>query len=120
MTRTDEGAERKRERESRVMAEMISLYCRDVHHTAKGSLCPECAALSAYAQKRIVRCPFMRTKTFCSVCSVHCYAPEQQEKIREVMRYSGPRILFRHPVMCVHHGIDTLEAEMRSKEKTKA
>ena len=93
MRRSDEETERKRARESRVVHEMIALYCRGIHHTAKGSLCPECEALDAYAQKRIARCPFMRTKTFCSVCSVHCYAPKRQEEIRQVMRYADPRIL---------------------------
>ena len=68
MRRSDEETERKRARESRAVHEMIALYCRGIHHTAKGSLCPECEALDAYAQKRIARCPFMRTKTFCSVC----------------------------------------------------
>ena len=105
MRRSDEETERKRARESRVVHEMIALYCRGIHHTAKGSLCPECEALDAYAQKRIARCPFMRTKTFCSMCSVHCYAPKRQEEIRQVMRYADPRILFRHPVMCLHHAL---------------
>ena len=120
MTRSDEETERKRARESRVVHEMIALFRRGVHHTAKGSLCPECEALDAYAQKRIARCPFMRTKTFCSVCSVHCYAPKQQEEIRQVMRYAGPRILFHHPAMCMHHAIDTLEAKRQSQERAKA
>lgn len=115
MRRSDEETERKRARESRVVHEMIALYCRGIHHTAKGSLCPECEALDAYAQKRIARCPFMETKTFCSQCRIHCYVPDMREKVREVMRYSGPRILFRHPVMCVHHGLDTLGAKMQSK-----
>ena len=53
MRRSDEETERKRARESRVVHEMIALYCRGIHHTAKGSLCPECEALDAYAQKRI-------------------------------------------------------------------
>ena len=32
----------KREREKRMVSEMIALYCRKKHHT-KGGLCPECA-----------------------------------------------------------------------------
>ena len=38
----------KREREKRMVSEMIALYCRKKHHT-KGGLCPECADLEAYA-----------------------------------------------------------------------
>ena len=83
----------KREREKRMVSEMIALYCRKKHHT-KGGLCPECADLEAYARMRSDKCPFMETKTFCSNCKVHCYKPVMREKIREVMRFSGPRMLF--------------------------
>ena len=58
------------------------------------------------------KCPFMETKTFCSNCKVHCYKPVMWEKIREVMRFSGPRMLFSHPVMAVSHVIES------KKEKT--
>ena len=56
----------KREREKRMVSEMIALYCRKEHAAPKGSLCPECAALTEYARQRSDRCPFMETKTFCS------------------------------------------------------
>ena len=65
-------------------------YCKKRHHT-HGMLCPDCAALRDYACQRSDRCPFMETKTFCSNCRVHCYKPEMREKIRAVMRFSGPR-----------------------------
>mgnify|MGYP001635955887 CR=1 FL=1 len=93
----------KREREKQVVALMISLYCRKKHHTLKGRLCPECEALLSYAHLRSDRCPFMKTKTFCSNCQVHCYKPEMREKIREVMRFAGPRMLPRHPLMVIDH-----------------
>ena len=60
---------------------------------------------------RYCYCPFIATKTFCSQCRVHCYAPAQRQAIKDVMRYAGPRMLLRHPVMAVHHGIDTLRAK---------
>ena len=89
----------KREREKRMVSEMIALYCRKKHHT-KGGLCPECADLEAYARMRSDKCPFMETKTFCSNCKVHCYKPVMREKIREVMRFSGPRMLFFKWFLC--------------------
>lgn len=94
----------KREREKEVVSLMISLYCRK-HHGGK-ELCPECAALDAYARLRSDKCPFMETKTFCSNCKVHCYKPEMREKIRTVMRFSAPRMLFYHPVMAIRHLIE--------------
>ena len=68
---------------------------------------PECAALLDYACQRSDRCPFMETKTFCSNCKVHCYRPEMRRKIREVMRFSGPRMLLVHPVLAVRHLIES-------------
>ena len=62
----------KREREKRMVSQMIALYCRKKHHT-RGDLCPQCAALDAYAKMREDKFPFMETKTFCSNCRIHCY-----------------------------------------------
>ena len=65
---------------------------------------------------RTNKCPFMETKTFCSACKVHCYAPEKKEKIKEVMRFSGPRMLWHHPVLAVKHAYITIK-NVRSKKK---
>ena len=81
----------KREREKRMVTEMIKLYCKKQHHTKGGALCPECDELNEYAKLRSDKCPFMETKTFCSNCKVHCYKPVMREKIRAVMRFSGCR-----------------------------
>ena len=48
----------KREREKRMVSQMIALYCRKQHSSPKGGLCPECEALTAYAMQRSDRCPF--------------------------------------------------------------
>ena len=96
----------KRRREKRVVEAMIRLYCRKKHGGRK-DLCPECAALLGYACQRSDRCPFMETKTFCSNCKVHCYRPEMRRKIREVMRFSGPRMLLAHLVLAVRHLIES-------------
>lgn len=108
-----EQVEKKRGRERAVVTQMIGVYCRGNHGTRRGELCEECAALSEYASARIGRCPFMSTKTFCSQCKVHCYAPAQRQAIKDVMRYAGPRMLLHHPAMTIAHGIDTLRAKRR-------
>ncbi len=108
--------ESKREREKKMVSQMIALYCRKNHGT-KGMLCPECAALNLYARQRSDKCPFMEIKTFCSNCKVHCYKPEMREKIRAVMRFSGPRMIFHHPVAAICHVIET-KKEKRRLEKT--
>lgn len=101
----------KREREKETVSLMIRLYCRKKHGSK--FLCSECSKLEEYARKRSDSCPFMETKTFCSNCKVHCYKPEMREKIREVMKFSGPRMLFHHPIMAISHVIES------KKEKKK-
>ena len=107
--------ESKREREKRIVALMIRLYCRKKHGTKK-NLCSECETLLQYAVMRSDKCPFMETKTFCSNCRVHCYKPEMRENIREVMRFSGPRMILYHPIMAVRHVTES-EKEKRRLEK---
>ncbi|MBK8045883.1 MAG: nitrous oxide-stimulated promoter family protein [Anaerolineales bacterium] len=92
-------------REKRTVAAMIELYCEDMHHS-KGALCPDCQTLHDYAMQRLVRCPFQEDKTTCAKCAVHCYRPAQREQIRVVMRYAGPRMTFRHPILAVRHLLD--------------
>lgn len=50
----------------------------------------------------------MEHKTFCSRCPVHCYREQMREKIRAVMRFSGPRMLFHHPLAVVRHAFSSL------------
>ena len=95
-------------RERSTVAKMITLYCR-AHHTAEsGQLCSDCQALLDYAAQRIERCPFGAQKPTCAKCTLHCYRPEKREEIRQVMRYAGPRMLFRHPLLSILHLVDGL------------
>lgn len=100
------------EREKAMVSEMIALYCRK-RHGIKDGLCADCAALDKYARQRSDKCPFMETKTFCSNCRVHCYQPEMREKIREVMRFSDPQMIFYHPVAAVRHVLETQKEKRR-------
>lgn len=79
---------------------MVRLYCRKQHGAV---LCEECGELLDYARLRIEKCPFGEEKPACESCTVHCYQPEMRERVREVMRFSGPRMLMRHPVLAVRH-----------------
>jgi hypothetical protein len=109
-------------REKETMTYMLALYCRRQHRNrekigvslpSSGSrtskevaLCEECLQLHQYAMKRLTFCPFGEEKTTCVGCPVHCYADQQREQIRKVMRYAGPRMLWLHPVLAVHHILD--------------
>ena len=106
----------KQEREKETVSLMIAIYCRKNHGGKE--LCPDCAALEAYARQRSDKCPFMETKTFCSNCKVHCYKKDMREKIREVMRFSGPRMIFYHPVMAIRHVIESKKEKRRMEKNT--
>ena len=86
---------------------MTEIYCHG-HHGDRDGLCPECESLLAYALGKLARCPFGEDKPNCSDCRVHCYAPAMRARIQEVMRYAGPRMITRHPVMAVRHIVDGL------------
>ena len=90
------------QQEQATIADMTRLYCRAKHGTRK-SLCPDCQELLDYAQERVARCLFLPEKPACGRCPVHCYQTLYREKIREVMRYAGPRLMFRNPVAVVRH-----------------
>lgn len=94
-------------RESDTIKAMITLYCRH-HHESSDSLCSNCSGLLAYAFKQLERCPFQEGKTTCAKCPVHCYKPEMREQVRKVMRYSGPLMFSRHPVLTLKHTLDGL------------
>jgi hypothetical protein len=101
---------RRRAREERTIAAMIAMYCRDHHFgdAARGpdGLCPDCAELMAYARLRLDRCRYGFEKPTCAACPTHCYRPAMRESVRNVMRYSGPRMIRAHPVLAVAHLVD--------------
>ena len=96
------SVEKKRVREQAVVAKMIALYCKK-NHKGTGGLCGSCSELLAYSRTRSEKCPFTENKTFCSNCKVHCYNTEMREKIRDVMRFSGPRMILHYPHLAIWH-----------------
>ncbi|MEG0177542.1 nitrous oxide-stimulated promoter family protein [Anaerorhabdus sp.] len=101
----------KRESEKELIKKMIMIYCKGHHHAY---ICEECNDLLIYAIAKIDNCPFMETKTFCSQCKIHCYRSKYKMKIKEVMKYTGPRMLLIDPLVVIKHFIDS-----RKKESSK-
>lgn len=92
-------------RELKTMRAMVRIHCRD-RHAASDRLCAQCAALLDYATRRLDRCVFGDEKPTCANCKVHCYSESMREDIRAVMRYAGPRMVWRHPVLAIAHLCD--------------
>ncbi|WP_339133500.1 MAG: nitrous oxide-stimulated promoter family protein [Candidatus Electrothrix sp. GW3-4] len=103
------------QREAETVAVMIHKYCR-LQHGGDKELCADCTELVNYAEQRLARCPFQEGKTTCGNCQVHCYQPSMREKIREVMRTIGPRMILSHPVMALQHAVDGLRKEPITKK----
>ena len=94
----------------KTLALFIDLYCRYKHpesprtqvdlrtHDVKliaGKtvvLCPECTKLLAHAFVKRSHCP-MHPKPMCKHCPSHCYHPTYRAQIREVMKFSGRKML---------------------------
>jgi len=95
-----------RARELKTIKAMVRIYCRS-HHRVKGDpLCGACAELCEYATRRLKHCLFGDAKPTCNNCVVHCYSAGMREQIRVVMRWAGPRMLLRHPILAIAHMID--------------
>lgn len=88
-------------KEIEVVQLMINIYCKS--HKKQESIEQECEELLEYVKKRREKCPFKENKPFCSNCKIHCYQKDMQEKIKKVMRYSGPRMIFYHPILAIKH-----------------
>lgn len=105
------------EREKKVSFLMIDLYCRKKHKTNKGCVCLECSELKEYVSLRLEKCPFKDNKSFCSNCKIHCYKKDMQERIRKVMRFSGPRMILYHPVLAIKHLVESKKEKKKNDKK---
>lgn len=94
----------------RTLAVFVETYCRGRHGGAERSplvlksqdvtriagrpvmLCPDCAKLLQHAWVKRMVCP-MDPKPWCKHCPKHCYNPAYRARIREVMKYSGMRLV---------------------------
>ena len=91
------------EREKATVQKMIHIFCEKKHKTADGVLCSECQTLLNYSNNRLEHCQFQENKPTCRKCTVHCYSPKMRERIKQVMRFSGPRIALSAPVVWLRH-----------------
>ncbi|MFX1303891.1 MAG: nitrous oxide-stimulated promoter family protein [Promethearchaeota archaeon] len=90
------------EKEKKTIKTMIRMYCKKRHDPEK-QFCDDCLELLEYASKRLEYCQYGDNKPTCEKCPIHCYKPEMREKVRKVMRYSGPKMIYTHPIMGFRH-----------------
>ncbi len=100
----DRPATPRLQRELETIEAMTRIYCADHHGTS--TPCADCQTLMTYAAKRLAVCTFGEEKPVCAKCQVHCYGKAMREKVRDVMRYAGPRMIWRHPWLALMHVAD--------------
>ena len=94
------------ENERKTLTAMRQLYCHD-HHAGGTSHARNAATLQSMpiAARGL---PFSNGQATCGHCRIHCYRAEARAAIQEIMRYSGPRMLWRHPLLAIRHMRDSL------------
>jgi hypothetical protein len=109
----------RRAREVKTIAAMLRMYCRAHGHQPRAPLCPTCSGLLHYGSRRLERCVFGDAKPTCANCLVHCYSTDMRERVRMVMRWAGPRMLRRHPILGILHLMDGRRPAPRLPERTR-
>ena len=101
------------------MSRMVDIYCSAHHAQSNGVLCDDCQEFLDYAERRLDKCPYGDAKPTCTNCPIHCYKPERRAQVKKIMRYAGPRMLFKHPWLAITHKIDGLRRARHPKELTR-
>ena len=107
-------------REHQTMLCMTAIYCEDHHGSQAGGLCEGCTELMSYAETRLSKCPYGQSKPTCAKCPIHCYKKQPRERVRQVMRYAGPRMTWRHPWRALVHVFDKLRRAVHPMELRRA
>jgi hypothetical protein len=89
------------ERDKATVRLMVELYC--IHHLTCNVVPEEYKELADYACDRLEHCKYGDAKPACKNCPIHCYAPQQRQRIREIMRWSGPRMIIYSPKALMRH-----------------
>ncbi len=106
------------EQEHQTMQLMLTMYCK-AHHDYNGALCNICEEVSQYSYARLQSCPFKESKPTCGNCTVHFYKTQMRDRVKRVMRYAGPRMLFIHPIKAIQHLIQSKRQPPKIRNKKK-
>jgi hypothetical protein len=98
-------------RDLKVLVQFVRIYCQARHADAPRSpaelpeevgtmfrrpvqLCPDCRGLLEHGLEKRRTCP-LEPKPTCKNCRIHCYSREYRAKIREIMAFSGRKMILR-------------------------
>lgn len=89
--------------EKKMIRSMIEVYCRRKHGSRKGELCQKCSKTLDYCNAKLDKCPWGDRKGSCLSCKIHCYSPAMRDEVKKIMRFSGPKMIFYHPILTIKH-----------------
>ena len=107
------------DREWLTMTKMVDIYCTAHHDDTADTRCASCQEFLDYADVRLQKCPYGEDKPTCSNCPIHCYKPERRDQAKAIMRYAGPRMLLRHPLLAIAHKLDGFRKAGHPRELTR-
>jgi hypothetical protein len=107
------------DREFLTMTRMVGIYCDAHHDRSANEFCESCLEFLDYAQLRLQKCPYGNDKPTCANCPVHCYKPAQRAQAKAIMRFAGPRMLLRHPLLTIAHQLDGYRKARHPRELTR-
>jgi hypothetical protein len=81
-------------------------------------MCSACEDVGSYANRKIDKCPFHEAKPVCADCRIHCYGSAMRDQIKDIMRYSGPRIIVHHPWLATLHILDKILSRVSRRTKS--
>ncbi len=105
MIATMEALTKHQKKDIRLIGKFVEVYCNGKHGDISRSpfllpedlgqrrVCSDCATFMKYAVSKRVKCPLEAEKPSCKHCRIHCYSKEQREKVREIMSYSGRKLM---------------------------
>ena len=115
-----QSLQKRLKRERLTMSKMVGIYCSAHHGESGADLCADCRDFLNYAETRLVKCPYGEDKPTCANCPIHCYKPAQRAEAKKIMRYAGPRMLLRHPILAIAHQLDGFRKAKHPRELTRA
>ncbi len=110
-----ETLSKQQKKDIRLIGKFVEVYCSGKHGTLERQpfklpaglgerrVCSECAAFMEYAVTKRIKCPLEAEKPSCKHCRIHCYGRVQREKVREIMSYSGRKLMMQGRLDYVWH-----------------
>ena len=91
----------KTNKDLKTLEAMARIYCSKWHAASAkdaAGVCEECRTAVEATFNRADACPYDHAHN-CQDCTTKCQRGENQERIKQIMRYAAPRMIYRHPLM---------------------